>query len=158
MMGIRLAHATLVAVAFAVPAQAQTVLATNPASLVQALHSAGYSAVLGRDEQGDPKIDMSANGTNIIVYFLDCTGGRDCGAVRFHSSYDIAAPPLETMNRWNRDTRFARGYVLPDNDPVLEMDVNLDAPGGMSRRLFLDSVDRYLRLLTQFERLIGWGR
>ena len=156
-MKIRLALAALAMAVVATPAQAQTVLATDPITVVEALRSAGYPAQLG-DERGNPKIDTAAGDTSFIVYFLDCTSGRDCRTIQFHSSYDTAAPPLETINRWNRDTRNARAYVLPDGNPALEMDVNLDAPGGMSRRLFLSSLDRFVSLLPQFERLIGWGR
>ena len=157
-MTIRLALATFAALAFAVPAQAQTVLATNPMSVVQALQSAGYPATLGRDENGDPKIDTSAGGTSFIVFFFDCTNGRDCRAVQFHSSYEGQAPPLETMNRWNRDYRYTRAFVTAEGNPALELDINLDAAGGMSRRLFVDSLNLYVGLLPQFERLIGWER
>ena len=156
-MKIRLALAALAMLVAAAPVQAQTVLATNPMTIVQALQSAGYRAQLGRDERGDPKIDTAAGGTNFIIYFFDCTNGRDCRAVQFHSSYETQAPALETMNRWNRDYRYARAFVTGESHPALEMDVNLDAAGGMSRRLFLDSLDLYVSLLPQFERLIEWN-
>jgi hypothetical protein len=155
-MKFRLALAALATFAVAAPAQAQVVLGTNPQTVVQALQSAGYRAVLGRDEQGDPKIDTAAGGTNFVVYFFDCTSGRDCRAVQFHSSYETQPPSLETMNRWNRDYRYTRAFVTSANNPALEMDINLDAAGGISRRLFLDSLELYVGLLPQFERLIGW--
>ena len=157
-MNLRLALAAFAMLVFAGPVQAQSVMATNPISVVQALQSAGYPAALGRDEQGAPKIDTSAGGTSFIVYFFDCTNGRDCRAVQFHSSYESEAPALETINRWNRDYRYTRAFVTADGNPALEFDINLDAAGGMSRRLFLDSLDLYVSLLPQFERLIGWQR
>ena len=157
-MKIRLLFAALAAFAITMPAGAQTVAASNPATIVQALQSAGFSAALGRDERGDPKIDTAVGGTNIVVYFFDCDGGRACRAVQFHSSYAMQAPPLETMNRWNRDTRYARAFVTADGNPALEMDVNLDAAGGMSRRLFLDNLELFAALVPDFERLIGWQR
>ena len=98
-MKIRLAFAMLALSIAPASALAQTVQATNPMTVVQALQSGGYRAVLGRDEQGDPKIDSGAGGTNFIIYFFDCTNGRDCRAVQFHSSYETQAPALETMNR-----------------------------------------------------------
>jgi len=155
-MTIRFALAALAALAIAAPAGAQSVQATDPGTVVQALQSAGYSAELGRDERGDPKVDTVVGGTRMVVYFFDCQNGRDCRAVQFHSSYEAPAPPLETMNRWNRDTRYARAFVTADGNPALEMDINLDAAGGMSRRLFLDSLALFAGLLPQFERLIGW--
>lgn len=157
-MRISLALAAFATLVFAAPARAQSVIATNPISVVQALQSAGYPAVLGRDEQGAPKIDTSVGGTSFIVYFFDCTNGSDCRAVQFHSSYEGEAPALETMNRWNRDYRYTRAFVTAEGNPALELDINLDSPGGMSRRLFLDSLDLYVSLLPQFERLIGWQR
>lgn len=157
-MTIRLSLIAFMTFVFAAPVQAQTVVATNPGTIIQALQSAGYRAVLGRDEQGNPKIDTTAGGTNFVVYFFDCTNGRDCRAIQFHSSYETTAPALETVNRWNRDYRYARAFVTADNNPALELDINLDAGGGMSRRLFLDNLDLYVSLLPQFERLIGWER
>ena len=156
-MKIRLALAALAMAAVAAPAEAQTVRAADPMTVVEALRSAGYPAQIG-DEGGNPKIDTIAGSTSFIVYFLDCTNGRDCRSMQFHSSYDTPAPPLETINRWNRDTRYARAYVLPDGNPALEMDLGLDNDSGMSRRLFLAHLGRYVFLLPQFERLIGWGR
>ncbi|MGE0180202.1 MAG: YbjN domain-containing protein [Sphingomonas sp.] len=150
--------AAAAALAWATPVTAQIITATNPNSIVQALQAGGYRAQLGRDSNGDPKIDTAAGGTNFIVYFFDCTNGRDCRAVQLHSSYEMdTVPALSRLNEWNRDHRYGRAFISGNNFPTMEMDINLDAGGGMSRALFLDNVELFTTLLPQFERMIGWG-
>ena len=57
---------------------------------------------------------------------------------------------------WNRDVRYGRAFVSLSGDPTMEMDVNLDAPGGISRALFRDSLDLFVVLIGMFEERIGW--
>jgi len=143
--------------AWATPGQAQTVVASNPNTVAQALQAAGYRAQVGRDEQGNPKIESAANGSNFIVYFFDCENGRACRAVQFHASYEMSPPSLETLNAWNRDHRYGRAFISNNNFPSMEMDVDLE-PAGMTRALFLDNLELFVALLPQFEETIGWGR
>ena len=150
--------AAATALAWASPGQAQSVLAGNPDTVVQALQAAGYRAQLGRDEQGNPQIESAANGSNFVVYFFDCENGRACRAVQFHASYEMSPPSLEQLNAWNRDHRYGRAFVANNNFPSLEMDVDLEAAGGMSRPLFIDNLQLFVSLLPQFEELIGWQR
>ena len=68
-------------------------------------------------------------GVKVGLYLFDCKAGR-CGSVQFavgwatHGRFDTTQ-----MNRWNRDKRWCRGYFDAENDPWLEMDVDL-TPGG----------------------------
>lgn len=149
-----LAAATL---AWAAPVQAQTVVASNPVTVAQALQAAGYRAQLGTDGEGNPKIESAANGSNFIVYFFDCSNGRACRAVQFHASYEMSPPSLEVLNAWNRDHRYGRAFVANNNFPTMEMDIDLDA-NGMSRALFLDNLELFVSLIPQFEATIGWQR
>ncbi len=68
-------------------------------------------------------------GVKIGLYLFDCKAGR-CGSVQFaagwatHGKFDT-----RQMNTWNRDKRWCRGYFDSENDPWVEMDVDL-TPGG----------------------------
>ena len=141
--------------ALAMPAPAQTVTATDPNTVVQALQAGGYAARLTRDEYGNPQIDSASSGSNFSVFFFDCTDGRDCGAIQFHASYELDPPPADRMAEWNRTKRYARGFISQDNWATAEMDVLIE-PGGISRELFLDNLELWTTLMSQFEEHIGW--
>src|SRR5688572_5581692 len=142
--------------AFAMPAHAQMVRAQDPQSVVAALQSAGYRATVGVDRVGDPKIDSAASGTNFQIFFYNCTANRDCATVQFHSGYKVRTPvTLDRINEWNRTKRFGRAFLDKENDPILEMDVDLD-DGGLSRPLFIDNIQFWTTILAEFEGHIGY--
>ena len=155
-MKIRMMALAAFAAAWAVPASAQTVRAQDPQSLVKALQGAGYQATLGTDKVGDPMITSGVSGTTFQIFFYNCTDHKDCATVQFHSGYDLNNPvSLERLNEWNRGQRFGRAYLDKDNDPILEMDVDLD-DGGLSRLLFIDNIEYWASVLEKFEKHIGY--
>lgn len=144
------------AACWALPAQAQMVRAQDPDSLVKALQDGGYAAQLGTDKVGDPMITSGVGGTTFQIFFYNCTNHRECATVQFHSGYDLTSgPSLEQMNAWNRSKRFGRAYLDKENDPILEMDVDLD-DGGMSPLLFIDNIEFWASVLSDFEKEIGF--
>jgi len=157
-MGMRHYGLALAALAagWALPAQAQMVRAQDPDSVVQALQDAGYAARLGVDKVGDPMITSGVSGTTFQVFFYNCTDNRNCATVQFHSGYDLQSSiGLERINEWNRSQRFGRAYLDAEDDPILEMDVDLD-DGGLSPLLFIDNVEFWASVLTKFEQHIGF--
>jgi hypothetical protein len=144
------------AAAWAVPTQAQMVRAQDPGSLVRALQGAGYSARIGTDKVGDPMITSGVAGTNFQIFFYNCTDHRQCATVQFHSGYDLSTPvSLVRINEWNSSQRFGRAYLDKENDPILEMDVDLD-DGGVSALLFIDNIEFWASVLGRFEKHIGY--
>jgi len=144
------------AAAWAIPAQAQMVRAQDPGSIVRALQGAGYAARLGTDKVGDPMITSGVSGTTFQIFFYNCTNNRQCATVQFHSGYDLRNPvSLERLNEWNRSQRFGRAFLDKENDPILEMDVDLD-DGGLSTLLFIDNIEFWGTILGNFERHIGY--
>jgi hypothetical protein len=142
--------------AWALPAQAQMVRAQDPATLVSALQKGGYAAKLGIDKVGDPMITSGVNGTTFQIFFYNCTANKNCATVSFHSGYDLkTSPGLERMNEWNRGQRFGRAYLDKEDDPILEMDVDLD-DGGLSPALFIDNIEFWASILGNFEKHIGY--
>ena len=146
------------ATVWAVPAQAQLVRGQDPASLVTALKNAGYPATLGTDKVGDPTITSGVGGTSFQIFFYNCTDHKACATVQFHSAYDLKVPvSIERMNEWNRSKRFGRAFLDKENDPVLQMDVDLD-DGGVSPALFIDNIEFWATILGEFEVSIGYRK
>ncbi len=157
-MKSRLLAIAALASAWATPSQAQMVEARNPDSLVQALQQAGYVAKLGTDPVGDPMVTSGVSGTTFQIFFYNCTEHKACATVQFHSGYDVQNPVgLALLNEWNRAKRFGRVFLDKENDPVLQMDVDLD-DGGMSSLLFIDNIEFWASILGEFEKHIGYRK
>jgi len=138
------------------PGAEQLVRAQDPQSLVRAMQANGYTAQLTVDSTGDPMIRSAAGGTNFQVLFYNCTDHRECATVQFHVGYDLkTAPSLESINDWNRTQRFGSAHLDKENDPILEMDVDLD-DGGLSPLLFIDNLEFWTSALGRFEKHIGY--
>ena len=130
----------------------------DPQSLVKALQNGGYQAKLGADKGGDPMITSGVSGTTFQIFFYNCTDNKDCATVQFHSGYDLKTPAsVDLINKWNRDQRFGRAFVDKDNDPILQMDIDLD-DGGISELLFLDNLEFWAILVGKFEQHIGYRK
>jgi len=137
---------------------AEIVRAQDPESVVRAMQSAGYAAKLGTDKIGDPMITSGYSGTAFQILFYNCTNHRDCATVQFHVGFDLGkAPTLETMNEWNRTQRFGRAFLDKEQDPILEMDVDLD-DGGLSHDLFVDNLEFWTSVMPKFEKHIGYSK
>ena len=140
------------------PAASQMVTAQDPQSIAAALQKAGYPAQVGTDKVGDPLVTSSRSGTTFQIYFYNCTANANCATVTFHSGYDLKTNiGLEKINEWNRTKRFGRAYLDKENDPILEMDVDLD-DGGVSTALFHDNVEFWASVLGEFEKHIGFRK
>ncbi len=148
----------IAAAAMAMPAPAQSVRGQDPGTLVAALQEAGYAAKLGTDKVGDPMITSGVSGTTFQIFFYNCTNHKNCATVQFHSGYDLSEPvALERINEWNRSQRFGRAFLDKENDPILEMDVDLD-DGGIPPLLFIDNIEFWTSILGNFERHIGYRK
>lgn len=158
-MGYKLLIAVIGAALAGSAAQAQTVTAKNPQTIVDALQKAGYKAVLETlpDSEG-PMVRSASSGSKYSILFYGCTAGINCATVQFYTSYDFdrgKEPTLAKINDWNRENRFGRAYLDKENDPAIEMDVDLDH-GGMSEMLFLDNLEFWTSVMAGFEKHLGW--
>jgi hypothetical protein len=135
----------------AVPAAAETMVdATAPAALLDVIRGYG-GGTLETGEDGDPLIRGRIDGESFVVYFYGCTNGAECRSVQFTAAWqNPGTVGLAEVNDWNANRRMSKAYIDDENDPVLEMDVNLDF--GVTRRNFDDWVDYWqlaLRTFTQ---------
>lgn len=136
-------------------ALAQTVDGSDPAQLVQILQNEGYRAKLEKDNVGDPKIVSSSQGVDWSIFFYDCTDGMHCASIQFSIGFNTEnGVPLELMNGWNKENRYARAFVDDEKDPFLKFDVNLD--GGVNKANFVDTLTLWETLLADFMKHINW--
>ena len=157
-MGYKWLAAAALAAAWALPVQAQMVKGQDPSTLVRALQKEGMAAKLGTDKVGDPMITSGIGGTTFQIFFYNCTDHKACATIQFHSGYDLKTQvSLEKINEWNRTKRFGRAFLDAENDPILEMDVDLD-DGGLSQDLFIDNIQFWSSILGEFEKHIGYRK
>jgi hypothetical protein len=148
----RLGAAVAALLLAASPAAAQMVRGQDPQSVVEAMRAAGFTADLGVDKVGDPKIDSSISDTKFVTFFYNCT------TIQCHSGHAMRGKvTLEQINEWNRSQRFGRAFIDKEGDPVLEMDVDLD-DGGLSRELFVDNLEFWHTVVGKFEKHIGYRK
>jgi hypothetical protein len=140
----------------AAPAVAEDVQAQDPASVVAAMQQAGYRAVLGTDDVGDPQIRSATGGSDFLIYFYNCTENTDCRTIQFYAGYsEPNSATLETMNEWNENNRFGRAYLGDDGIARIEMDLDLD-DGGVSQALFEDNLEYWAIVMSRFEDYVGY--
>lgn len=121
--------------------------ATDPEEIVNIARGYG-AATLGTDNVGDPQVTGRIGGNAYTIFFYGCTDGRDCTNLQFSSGWISDDVDLAMINRWNREHRFSRAYLDDENDPIIEMDVNLEF--GVSRRNFDDTFGVWSAILSSF--------
>jgi hypothetical protein len=146
---ILLASAALLAA----PAGAQMVTAKDPQVIAAFLKEKGYKAELTRKPEG-PNIRSSDSGISFTIFFMNCSSGKDCSTIQFFNGYsDIDNVPLTRINEWNKTHRFARAYIDDAQDPVLEMDMDLDN-GGVPKASFAENFDIWLDLVAAYRKFL----
>ncbi len=139
----------LLASTLGAPLAAKPVTA-DVAQIVAILHKEGYQAKrVG--EASEPRIDTAMGGYTMAIYFYGCDdNGQACKSVQFYAGFNPKTnPTLQAMNDYARDNRWGRVYLDKDGDPVIEMDVDLEA-GGMSEELFIDNIAYWESILAKF--------
>lgn len=142
-----------VALNSAAPLAAQNVTA-DVDRIAAILQQEGYQAKrLG--DPGEPRIETSMGGYAAAVYFYGCDAkGKGCKSVQFYSGFNPkTSPTLDAMNEYGRANRFGRVYLDKDGDPVIEMDIDLEA-GGMPQALFVDNLAYWNSILGRFAKFV----
>jgi len=127
----------------------------TPEWVAGVLHAKGYKAVIGVDNDGDPKVSSAADGTNFTIFFYGCHGTRRCESLTFQAGFDLDDGFSATkINAWNKDKRFLKAWLDDENDPYVEMD--LDVEHGSTSANLADYVDTWSTILPNFKRYIGF--
>lgn len=158
MSALRLLCALALAIAgfgIAQPALAQkgNITAADPERIAEVVRNKGFEVDLTKDDDGDPLIHAEGNGYKFVILFYGCTAGKECTTLGLYAGWTGSSADIEKINQWNRDNRFGRAYIDKDNDPVVEMDIDLD-DGGMSPLLFEDHLEFWLSVIGQYSKFI----
>lgn len=142
--------------AFSLPATAQDIVdSLNERAFVNVLQDFGYKAELEYLDDGEPVIRSATSGTDFSVYFYDCDRGTNCKSIQFFVAYDMpSGMTTEQVNNWNKNWRFGKVYLDEENDPFMEMDVNLAF--GVTSKNLEDTVDWWEVVVKDFEEYIEW--
>ncbi|MDK2761615.1 MAG: YbjN domain-containing protein [Sphingopyxis sp.] len=136
------------------PAQAELINAANPATIKAIVESQGWPATIVAKAGDDPYIESNRDGLKFLVLFMNCDGGKKCKTLQYYMGFsDAKDVPLDRINQWNKDKRFARAYKDDEGDPVLEMDVDLDF-AGIPRENVGESFNTWASLMDSFREYI----
>ncbi|MDD2868450.1 YbjN domain-containing protein [Neomegalonema sp.] len=121
--------------------------------VIRALAAEIGTATLTADPLGDPLVRGRIGRTNYSLYFFDCREKTNdaCASIQFYAVWDVGAvkPDAAFVNVWNTEYRYCKLYLDDEQDPRLEMDVNLKygMPAGNLRanfRLWRDCLNTFL--------------
>jgi hypothetical protein len=142
--------AAAVAAQAAAPAQAPVDI-SDPRNLVQYLQGRGFRAELDLSEE-TPSIQSGAAGWRFYIYLQGCKEKKNCRDLLLQASWDTKdgeGPPIDKLNDYNRDNRFARVYLDKEKDPVIEMDV-IFTDGRMDAKMLEEHLDLWSESLGRF--------
>jgi hypothetical protein len=129
-----------------VAAASPLVGAANPEALAGALKAAGYGATLGRDDLGDPVLDLDMHGYKARLLFLDCDpqGHDRCDSVQFLASFDAEETGLSSAQalQFARRYRYAAVTLNDSGDPTLRWDIQTGE--GIPYNVFVAAAERFL--------------
>jgi hypothetical protein len=136
-------------------AEGGPVTARDPQSVVDALLELGFRASLTEDSYGDPLIESSAEGVDFNVLFYGCEDNVECSVIQFRAGFDLeGGTTLEAINEWNAGRIFGKAFLDEENDPFVEMALEMRAP--MPLESFEANHEWWRTVLVGFQRHIGW--
>lgn len=141
---------------FALPAAAQTVTATRPATIESVLKARGLPSELKTPDGANPYIKSAFDDMPFLIALMNCNDAMaDCKTVQFYFGFnDRKDFSLDKLNDWNRTKRFVRAYRDDESDPVLVMDVDTDK-GGVPLAVFNENLDVWLSQMQQYRRFVN---
>ena len=136
--------------------EASTIVdAAEPQTIVDALQTLGYRAQLGTDDNGDPQIQSTIDGSNYTIWFYGCANGAACTGISFSIAFDLPdGTDLETVNLWNRERIMGRAYLDDEQDPYL--DHFIVTFGGIEGETFDHIVANWSTSVADFKDRIGF--
>lgn len=148
-----------IAAAMSMPLAAQNApavaKASDPAGLVALLEVAGYQPKLGKDDQGDPMIDLDLGGYKGMIYFYGCdeTAHDKCESLQFQAGFNRDKPWLAAQAiELSRKFRFSSVHLDDEGDPWVKWDVITG--DGIPAKVFLTSVEYFTDVVADSAEII----
>ena len=95
------------------------------------------------------------DGTRYRALFFMCEEGENCKDILFVTGWTDTDVTVADVNRWNSERRFGTAYIDSENDPILQLVVNLK--GGVSTANMEDTWDWWRVALTSFRDTVVKG-
>ena len=126
-------------------------------TIISTLENNGFSVDMTTDGDGDPLIESTDDNEPFSIHFYGCTNGKDCEYINFEEGWDLPnGTTPDVIEKWNEDRVWGRAYLDSENDPWVDMSVNLK--GGISAENFDDSVSWWWSVIRDFEDHIGFNK
>jgi Putative bacterial sensory transduction regulator len=163
----------LAAAVTAAHGQSQSALADRITAGIVAkeLRALGYSADIDRDKDNDPRVNTSVDNHKWAIYFYDCGAGepeeRRCESFQFFADNILPKPfPLQSLNKWNKEYRWAKAYVQQGDKPGcananascavrIEVDILMAGTGADAAQTFRAYFAATKRRAEAFRKYIG---
>jgi hypothetical protein len=135
---------------------AASVTSLDPATIVTALHDAGYKAKLSKNDDGDPVIESASQGNVVQIALLNCKDHRRCDQLEFVTFWSCAPDDVkrcQTLNtKWNGEENFSSTIMTGDNIALYKHILFDEA--GISAGLFIQNLEMFggdaIRLMAEF--------
>ncbi len=127
---------------------ADIVDATDPSAILNVAKGFG-SATLETDSAGDPKISGRIDGVKYGIYFYGCNAGKACTDIQLAAGWSDVKVTLDKINEWNRTKRYGKAYLDKENDPMLELSVNINH--GVSVKNLEDTFEWWKAIVDGFQ-------
>ena len=119
--------------------------AQDVASVLQA---DGLAVNIDKDRDGDPRVTTTYEGAKFSVYFYNCRGTPRCESIQFTAGFSGTGMTPARVADWNRTKRFGRVYLDRDNDPWVEMDI--EVTHGVTTEALASNLNRWKLVLRTF--------
>jgi hypothetical protein len=117
------------------------------------MRASGYLAKIGKDTGGDPMIESGAEGAHFQVFFYACDKSVRCSSIQLQASYHVTGGmKLAQVNGWNQKWRYGRAYLDNENDPILDMD--LDVKHGATTEAISTNIGMWDTILGTFKEMV----
>jgi hypothetical protein len=138
-------------------ATAELITGSSLDAIVDSLTRQGFTVEMKTDSDGDPLIESTDDDEPFQVHFYGCTDGSDCQYLQFTSGWDLKSGTTpDVIEKWNEDRVWGRAYLDTDDDPWIDLAVNLK--GGVSAENFDDTVSWWWSIMRDFEDHIGYDK
>ncbi len=155
-----LATAIASAMALSVCASAQTddeaatalLDGSDPSRIADLINGMGYNAVL---DDGSGNIRVTVSGLETSLFLDHCVENETCGVAVFTVGFDLSEgiEPAR-IAEWNATNLFGQAYLDENNDPFIDMAVNLNY--GVSEANFRDTMGWWDAVVTRYAAYVGF--
>jgi hypothetical protein len=130
----------------------------DPGVVLHAIERAGMEGEVGKDSEGDPKINSTDKRRPFVIHFYDCDGDHaHCPYIQITQGWDLKKGlSLDKIEKWNEDNVWGQAYLDDDKDPWLALTINFK--GGVTPEYVDDMLEWWSVIAEDYEKHIGWAK